>query len=146
MHAAIIYAIALHVMWGIVLLIQGTPSLITNLDELSHMVNGNVRAIGFVLIGVATLSIYAMVDYSHNGRRARGLLLLLPQQFVLTLSMFSSMHAVYSGHFADGIPSLPTFILLDQMPSILAAVIHTFAIFYYYSNRVHDSLNRLWPD
>jgi hypothetical protein len=53
---------------------------------------------------------------------------LLPQQFVLMLSAVGAGMAMWAGAFADGVARPPAFIIADQMPAILAAIGHTYAI------------------
>jgi hypothetical protein len=54
--------------------------------------------------------------------------LLVPQQFVLIISASGALHAAFVGHYADGVPRPWQFILGDQLPVILAALLYTYAL------------------
>ncbi|MEX0873494.1 MAG: hypothetical protein WD646_15920 [Actinomycetota bacterium] len=58
----------------------------------------------------------------------RGWLLMLPQQGLLILSAVGGLVAIASGHYADLEPRPRLFIAADQMPAIVAAFCHSFAI------------------
>lgn len=52
----------------------------------------------------------------------------LPQQSVVTMSFSSSLIAVLSQQYADGVPRHFSFILADQLPILLGAVLHTYSL------------------
>lgn len=53
----------------------------------------------------------------------------LPQWFFLILTAGSSLYYVSQGHYADGVMRSWEFIFLDQLPSFVAILLYTFAIF-----------------
>jgi hypothetical protein len=53
---------------------------------------------------------------------------MLPQQLLLIISAVGGIVAIISGHYADLEPRPRFFIAADQMPGIVAAFCHTFAI------------------
>jgi hypothetical protein len=59
----------------------------------------------------------------------RGLLLMVPQQSLLILSAVGGLIAVAAGHYADLEPRPRLFIAADQLPGMVAAFCHSFAIF-----------------
>jgi hypothetical protein len=115
-------AIALHVLWGVLLLFSGDALGATALHAFAGMPRLLTAAI---LFAVAAL---AAVGVSLRGPRRLTLALLLPQQAVLTISAMSAVMAVISSRYGDGVPRPWYFILADQAPVILTMVLHTIAV------------------
>ena len=127
------------------LIVTGSQNyLVTSLGELSILTDANNIAIGIILIAVALMSMYSMRLYKHQKNLRASLLLSLPQQFILMLSMMSAFEAINVSHYADGVERPQLFIFIDQLPAILAAILHTLALFYYFSNSLHNKLLRIW--
>ena len=57
-----------------------------------------------------------------------GMQLLLPQQALLYLAAWGGLQAILEGEYADGVTRPYSFILTDQLPMMLFALIHTIAI------------------
>ena len=115
-------AIALHLLWGCLLLVNDRALGATAL----HAFAGVPRLLtAAILFGVAAMAAVGVVW--HAPRRVT-LALLLPQQAVLTISAMSAVTAVFSGRYADGVPRPWYFILADQAPVILTMVLHTIAV------------------
>jgi hypothetical protein len=53
---------------------------------------------------------------------------MLPQQTLLIVSAIGGMVAAALGHYADGVMRPHLFIAADQLPGVVAAVCHSFAI------------------
>jgi hypothetical protein len=91
-----------------------------------------VSALRFGHRFVAAPVLLASAALAIRGVRRRGTptgwLLMLPQQLLLILSAIAGIVAIASGHYADLEPRPRLFIAADQMPGIIAAFCHTFAI------------------
>ncbi|HZB30741.1 MAG TPA: hypothetical protein VE465_11305 [Streptosporangiaceae bacterium] len=115
-------AIALHLLWGCLLLINDRALGATAL----HAFGGMPRLItAVILFGVAAM---AAVGVVWDGPRTLTLALMLPQQAVLSISAMSAVTAVIDGRYGDGVPRPWYFILADQAPVILTMVLHTIAV------------------
>jgi hypothetical protein len=56
------------------------------------------------------------------------LVLLMPQQILLYVAAWGGLQAVVDGQYADGVLRPYAFILTDQLPVMLLALLHTLAI------------------
>jgi hypothetical protein len=115
-------AIALHLLWGCLLLVNDRALGATALHAFAGMPRLLTAAI---LFGVAAM---AAVGVAWHGPRRVTLALLLPQQAVLSISAMSAITAVVAGRYGDGVPRPWYFILADQAPVILTMVLHTIAV------------------
>jgi hypothetical protein len=120
----ILYAALLHYVWAICLLIDPRAGDATPIAGLSMLLNPVVLAL--MLFVVASLSLL----YVFLGRigHVQTVLFALPQQAVLILSAWSALNAMASGHYADGVARPVVFIVADQTPSVLIAVLHAAAM------------------
>jgi hypothetical protein len=115
-------AIALHVLWGCLLLVNDRALGATALHAFAGMPRLLTAAL---LFGVAAMAVVGVV---WDGPRRMTLALLLPQQAVLSISAMSAVTAVVNGQYGDGVPRPWYFILADQAPVILTMVLHTIAV------------------
>lgn len=117
----------LHFGWGVLLYISREAGNATPIDIFFRFFN---RPIVIVLFfGVSILAILFLRLRLGKPVNARYLsLLLLPQQFVLLCSAGSGLLATILGHYTDGISRSWTFILADQLPAILIAILYTTAL------------------
>jgi hypothetical protein len=123
-------AIALHALWGCLLLINDRALGATAL----HAFGGMPRLLtAGILFGVAAM---AAVGVVWDRPRKATLALLLPQQAVLSISAMSAVMAVVHGRYGDGVPRPWYFILADQAPVILTMVLHTVAVVQLHMTRV----------
>jgi len=76
---------------------------------------------------LAAASIAAIASFSAR-KKVETLLLLVPQQFLLFLCAGAAIHAIAVGEFADGTQRSSMFLLADQVPMILIAVFHSWAM------------------
>jgi hypothetical protein len=117
----IYYAVFLHGMWALMILSSDDPFGSTPL----HVLEMHPRFFTSLLLGgTATL---AVIGIGKRGTTA-GWLLLLPQQVLLMISAVGGIVAAALGHYADGVTRPHLFIAADQLPGIVAAACHTFAI------------------
>ena len=118
------YATLLHATWGILVLYSADSLGSTPLAILAELFPGHIR-LGLWLLGVAVLSLWGL--FTPRNRRLRTLLL-LPQQFFLSMSAVGGILAATRGMYADGVVRPHLFILTDQLPIILAAVAYAIAV------------------
>lgn len=120
----------LHLAWAVLLL--KSPDVI-NTTPLYGIASGARDLAGAadwadgLVIGVLISSALAAII----GGRIRGLIglgLMLPQQYVLLLSASTAIFSAYSGSYPDGTVRSWSFILADQMLTILAAPLYTMAV------------------
>ena len=130
------YAIILHIVWGIVLLLSGVPTRITAIYALNEVVNNHV-VLGLIMIIAGVLACVGI--YSHK-TDIKTLVLVLPQQFLLIMSMLGAMEAIDKSSFADGVIRPREFIFCDQFPAILASVLHTVALLQSFGQRLWNKV------
>lgn len=115
------YAVLLHGIWALMLLFSDKPFGSTPLHTLRF---GHRFGTAAILFGTSAMAV--------RGVRLRGTrpgwLLLLPQQILLMVSAIGGIVAAFLGHYADGVMRPGLFIAADQLPGVVAAFCHTFAI------------------
>ena len=121
----LLYCIVLHYLWGLMTLIDPQAQDATAPHILSALLQENHLAISGWLFFVATSALIALMNLRN---RYKAWMLLMPQQFTLMLSMSSAILAVWLGQYGDGVVRSHGFILVDQLPIILAAACHTISI------------------
>ncbi len=130
------YAVLLHVLWGILLLANATPCGATAL----HVYSGVPRYLMTSLLFAAA----ALAAFGATRRPAswRGLVALLPQQGLLSVSAFGALLAVIDAHYLDGVTRPRLFILADQAPVILTMLLHTVAVIELHARRPTEDVMR----
>jgi hypothetical protein len=120
----------------------GTPLFTTTFYALLELTGFTQLYTSLLLITASTMSVISLIKFQKE-HRDLGLLLILPQQFLLLVSMGGAIEAVVKGVYADGTVRPSVFIFVDQFPAILIACFHTLAIFDIYSTKVHSLLNKV---
>ena len=115
----VIYAGLLHVAWGLLLFASESPLGVTAI----HSLPGGRWVVATVCFAVGVLALAG-----HLLREPWRTWAWMPQQLTLLLSAVNAIQCVVSGTFADGVVRPWAFILADQLPSILAAALHTVAV------------------
>lgn len=118
----IIYAIILHYIWAVTLLIDGGAAAVTATSGLYGRFD---RIVPYFLLLVATC---AWLSITQPRISLLPVILIIPQQVTLMLSAYAAIAAMLAGRFADGVPRHPTFIVADQCPAVLIMVFHTVAV------------------
>lgn len=118
----VVYAIILHLVWAVSLWASPTTANATAVHTLLQFLS-IPQAIA-VYLSVACLAIIGLI-YRENLWKP---LFLLPQQFVLIVSAGGALWAMWIGQFADGIQRSHEFLIADQSPAVIAALLHTYAI------------------
>lgn len=125
----ILYASCLHLAWGVTLTISGGDGITsTPIFSLWQLMGWSYWRLIIALILVSGMALYGV---GHKPSML-GLCLMIPQQILLLVSGLGSLHAVVLGAYADGVVRPWYFILLDQMPVILAAPLYTTAVITYH--------------
>lgn len=117
----IMFAILVHAGYGICDLVAGMPLSVAATARTSLLFPWWASGCGYLLI--ASGALYGLVRGSLHG--------LLPQQIVLTISAGDAFYCAWYGRYADGyVPAaVPAwFILKDQLPVIVAAALHSYAL------------------
>jgi hypothetical protein len=120
----ILYAIALHIIWGPLLLYDPTVAKVTGLAAIRLLLPYPWASIG--LISAALLSFWGLFVFN----RFIAAVMLIPQQFFLMTAAFGAIFAIYEHRFPGVIGQEFTrpFMFASQLPSILAAIGHTVAL------------------
>ena len=124
-------AVIIHLAWGISLLIDPAPRMVTSIAFTSDFFSNRIIE-GLVFIVV---SLMAGADIIFSVKKSiLGILMLIPQQIILILSATGAVTAMIFHQFPDGIERPFLFIFSDQLPAVLLAVFHTCAIWQHYGS------------
>lgn len=124
----VLYATILHVVWGVTILLSASAVATTPISGMTSAVGGRYPA-ALALLLASGLIVWAMRIPLPS---LKGLLLCTPQQFLTMLSAVGAIECMARQAYADGVPRPFAFIFADQLPAVLAAVIHTVALVDYY--------------
>ena len=115
------YAALLHLGWGIALLLSDKPihsvGVSPYMDWLPFQVWGGV----FVFI-----SVFAIVEILYGLRY--GVILIWLQMGILTISALTATVCIIKGQYADNAVYPRLFIFTDQLPSVIAWLLHVCAL------------------
>jgi len=129
------WSVSASVIWASAIVCDPNAMYATPLRTVAEFFNYSRPALVFALLTSAFSTVVAMLPASRLGLRT--LILLIPQQFFLCLAAGGSVMAIYSGHYADGVLRSQAFILADQSPWVLAALLYTVSV-------VNDFRRRAW--
>jgi hypothetical protein len=115
-------AVALHVLWGCLLLIDGDVLGATSISAFSDVPPMLMAAVFFAV------AVMAAVGVTRRRGTWLSLAMLVPQQAILSVSAVSAIVAVLYSRYGDGVERPWHFILADQAPVILTVVLHTIAV------------------
>ena len=111
-----------HIIYGISIYISPGIALITSLSELWYLTGGAAWLILFIT------GLLAVASYSLSNVPVR-ILLIVPQQTVVTIQFSSLIFTLATGHYPDGYTPKATwpalFILNDQLCSLFAWIAHS---------------------
>lgn len=121
----------LHLTWAALLLSSASAAHSTPVGAVITVLHSRSAAV-VALAGTGLLALLAAWFHEnplHRSMRPRYLaLLLVPQQILLIMSAAGGISAAINGHYADGVARPWQFILGDQLPVILVALLYTTAI------------------
>lgn len=113
---------SLYTIWGVGL-VSGLPiELITPINANITDIMGDPFTLGCIMLVSALLA-----QGGHLFKGELDFMWLLPQQVLLSSSAFSAILSSSQGHYPDGTIKPPVFILADQLPMVILALVH-FAI------------------
>ena len=117
-------AITQHALWGILLLIDPSPSFVTSIHQFMWLPGRFLLAAMFLC--VAGLAAGGLTFWRRH--IIRSALAAFPQQMILVVSAYGALAAMWAGQFADGVPRPPTFLIADQEYAVLLALTHAAAL------------------
>lgn len=120
----LVYAAVLHLAWAAILL-AFPPVRTTAIDWILKMFGGYSTVAGLALAASAGLALSGLRLRDHP---AGSFFMVLPQQFLVIVSAVGAISAMLAGHFADGVVRPSEFIIADQAPAVLLAVLHAAAL------------------
>ena len=120
------FAVALHFLWGLLLLMDGSAGKVTAIYTAGLWLPGGTREEGLTMLAVGFLALLGCARPHPSPVVHVGLL--LPQQAVMVLSATGAVLAIRDASFADGVVRPRAFIAADQSATILTCVFHTFAL------------------
>ena len=118
------YAVALHLIWAICLFVSPAALHATAVAGPARLFP-NRFGLAILLIAVASVAVISLFLKRLTPEK---ILLLVPQQLMLGLSAAAALSAMSHGHFADGVTRPHTFLVADQIPTVLALVFHSATI------------------
>ena len=120
-HWIIWYAVAMHALWALALLMDARAAMCTGVHSLAALFRDR-WLLTLVLLAASGATIWG---HFHQVSRVW---LCIPQQFLLMVTALGAVGAIMRQSFADGVPRPAAFIFADQLPAVLAAVFHTLAL------------------
>lgn len=126
----IYWAVAVHTVWGVALLLDPNVAKIVILVGLHEFVKAGVPewVLGTGLILVSALALIGLLS-SRIQSRNTSLCLLMPQYAVLMTSLFSDLWTVLAGlNSATGTAVSRPILLIVLWPVMAAAILHSIAI------------------
>ena len=121
MSIMVLFSVALHLVWAMLIIADTSAMDATAIASVHRWID--YPWIILALISVASLAIIGLAAGSPWF-----VLLLIPQQILLTMSAVGAIEAIWISQFADGVIRSRAFITADQVYSILTAIGHTAAI------------------
>lgn len=118
----VLFAIALHIVWVVVILIDVSSIHATALAALARYIEPPLL-LAFVITVAVILALIGLFT-----RSSWIVMFLLPQQALLMMGAAGAIEAIWLSQFADGVIRPRAFIAADQMYAVLAAIGHTTAI------------------
>lgn len=115
--------LAIHLVWAALISWSGSYIQSTPLSMITRTVGSPV-----ILACVLMISCVSTVIGMNSRAALTRTLCFLPQQTLVSMTFVSSFEAVAAGQYADGVVRSFSFILSDQLPSMLIAVFHTVAV------------------
>ncbi len=136
-------AVTIHLLWGILILASGEMVTAITAIHTTMSVLGTAQRVAFAYILASVLTLAAIIFEKRIGV-AGELLCLMPQQFLLMLSAFGAINAIWISAFADGIVRARSFLAADQGIAILVAIFHTLTILEVFGGNLSFYLLNLW--
>jgi hypothetical protein len=126
------YAILLHAIWGLIVILSPDALMTTPLHGFDSSGLGRWGT-AVMLLGASAMALLEMGIISPT---IRGAILMAPQQMLLLIGAMGAFGCIVRGSYADGVQRPLSFLLADQLPAILAAVLHTLAMLEFFAHRL----------
>lgn len=121
------YAIVLHFTWaGLVLVTNNAPEHATAVSSVAELFPAKA---GLAIV-FSTVALCALISIYQRHLSPLKIALLIPQQLILGVSAAGALRAMYLAHYADGVTRARGFIIADQLPAVLALLVHSATIMY----------------
>jgi hypothetical protein len=118
----IMYAIAVHLITGVVLIIDPDAGASTGPSSVVQLLFDSNLVAGIAMLVAAALAIAAHI---HRPFRSWAY---WPQQLLLVVAAIGALVAVVMGNYADGVSRPTLFIATDQLLVMLLPIFHALAI------------------
>lgn len=125
------YGAILHLVWGLMLMASPTVLGVTAVNSILSfgIINANTAGAFYILVALMAL-------IGLNSTRKRDIILLIPQSLLLLLSAYGAINAMILGQFADGVVRPFQFLIADQSPAVITAILHMVAVVAMYREKV----------
>lgn len=121
-HIIVTAACALHFVQAACLLADPAAEHVTSIHTIAALIGVPWTIGAFVFVAAMA---FASFFFRHTPMRA---LFLAPQQAVLFVSGLGAISAMHLSHYADGVMRSQAFLVADQVPVVLFALGHAWAI------------------
>ena len=122
------YGLILHMVWGGALLVSPQPMFATPLNYFAKMMWFDQHLTAYTLFFISILCLIGVWLDKRKTHYFTALLCVVPQQFAMIVCALGSIMAIYTSHYADGVVRDASFILADQIPFVIAAIMYTISI------------------
>ncbi len=122
----IIIAVVQQYIWAAMIAIDAEALHTTGVQILANALPPKMQQA--VVVAALTFTATAAALGFWARQRIGTLLSLLPQQLMLYVSAGGAAQAIYHARFADGVERTQAFLVVDQIPLVLVAIFHTWAI------------------
>jgi hypothetical protein len=123
----IVFAIALHYLWGVALIVQPSVSEIAIFAGLDRFISLGIsaQALGIILVIAASLATRGLLMPPNR----KSLALLMPQYLLMVGALLSDTEALITGHVLGREAAVDRVVLATVLgPIIIAALCHSLAI------------------
>lgn len=127
----ITYVSSLHALYALTLYASATAAQATATANIVEHIPADRFTIATLLLLSAVIAAWAV--YFEWPPSRRSVVFMGLQTVFVSLAGVGAIDAVLDGHFADGVERSAYFILADQGPSIVAMVVHNYAVVAFHS-------------
>lgn len=120
----LLYAWFLHLAWAILLLIDPVGLHTAPLAALGLFTQDSGHLTSAILFFSCACAVPGFIHSTKFWSRP----CFMPQQLLLLISATHSLTLILAGSYADGVVRPSLFILADQLPNLVATVMHTLAL------------------
>jgi hypothetical protein len=122
----ILFASLLHIGWAVLLIINPTAGSSTPVAIILRVFGGPYRSAAVLVACAVVAMIFPFKKHRVSAEAMAGLL--IPQQVLLFMSAGAGVYAAATQRYSDGVVRGHEFILADQLPVILLALLYSVVI------------------